>query len=241
MFHIYKKEINSFLDSFIAYVVMIIFLVSLGLFVWVFRQTNILDYGYADLDTFFNICPYVFMFLIPAICMRTFAEEYKTGTIELLLTQPTKMRSIVLGKYLANLTLSLLCLLPTIVYCGVIYYLGTPQGNLDQPAIAASYIGLILLASAFTSIGCFSSILSTNQVISFVLALFISYIFYDGITYMSQINIWSNWGFIIGQWGIDYHYNFINKGVLASNHIFYFIAFNFLFLYFTYKKLGQLT
>ena len=238
MFQVFIKEVNSFIDSLIAYIVLGIFLVSIGLFVWVFPQ-NVLDYAYADLTIFFSICPYTFMFLIPALSMKTFAEEYKTGTIELLLTHPLKLSSIVLGKYFANLSLVIIGLLPTLLYCFCIYHLGSPKGNLDILAIVSAYIGLILLASTFTAIGCFCSILSLNQVSAFVLSVFISYLFYDGLTLFSRINIWSKWAYFIGLLGIDYHYEALNKGVLASKHIIYLCSLDAIFLYFTYQRLSK--
>lgn len=238
MLEVFLKEFRGFIDSLIAYIVIGVFLVSSGLFIWVFPG-NILDYGYADLDIFFDICPYTFMFLVPAICMRTFAEEYKTGTIELLLTHPLRLSSIIMGKYLANLSICFLCLLPTLFYCISIYQLGSPQGNLDLLAIASSYIGLSLLASIFTAIGCFSSILSHNQVIAFILAVFICYILYDGLTLFSRIDLWSQSAYIISSLGIDYHYQALNKGVLASNHVLYLGSLDIIFLYLTYRRLSK--
>jgi ABC-2 type transport system permease protein len=163
MFPILRKEINSFLSSLVAYIIMALFLTGMGLFIWVFPDYNVLDYGYADLSTLFNMAPYIFMFLIPAVTMRSFAEEKKGGTLELLLTRPLTDWDIILGKYLACFLLILFTLLPTLIYYVSVYLLGNPEGNIDSAGVFGSYVGLLLLAAVFTAIGIFASSISENQ------------------------------------------------------------------------------
>ena len=141
MFSIYIKEIRSFLSSLIAYVVMLVFLLAIGLFTWVLPDYNVFDYGYANLDTLFNMAPWLFIFLISAITMRSLSEEKKNGTIEIISTKPISDLAIILGKYFAGLTIVLFTLLPTLIYYITIYQLGAPKGNLDSGAIMGSYIG----------------------------------------------------------------------------------------------------
>ncbi|MFN6946752.1 MAG: ABC transporter permease subunit, partial [Cytophagaceae bacterium] len=184
MLSILRKEINTFLNSLIAYIVIVLFLTGMGLFMWVFPETSILEYGFAEMDTLFSLAPFVFMFLIPAITMRTFAEEKKDGTIELLLTRPVTDWQIILGKYLSSVLLVCLALLPTLLYYYSVSSLGSPAGNVDSAGVAGSYIGLVLLGSTFASIGILSSVITVNQIVSFIIAVFICFIFYSGIESM---------------------------------------------------------
>lgn len=179
MFTLFKKEINTFFSSLIGYMAMVVFLLTTGLFLWVFPDTNLLDYGYASLDSLFFTAPWIFMFLVPAITMRSFSEEFKSGTIELLATRPITDFQIIAGKYLAAVFLVFFALLPTLVYYFTIYQLGLPPGNLDTGAIWGSYIGLLLLGAAFAAIGIFASSLSSNQIVAFLLAVFLCFIFYQ--------------------------------------------------------------
>ena len=181
MWAIYKKEIRQFLNALIAYVVIGVFLTGIGLLTWVFPDTSVLNYGYADLETLFGLGPFVLMFLIPAITMRMFAEEQKSGTLELLLTKPVTDWQIILGKYWAALTIVFIAILPTLIYAYSISELGNPVGNLDIPGIAGSYIGLLLIASVFVAIGLLSSALSENQIISFILAVFLCFLMFAGL------------------------------------------------------------
>ena len=192
MITILKKEINEFLDSLIAYVVIGIFLTGIGLLMWVFPDTNVLDYGYASMETLFSLAPYVFMFLIPAITMKAFAEEKRGGTIELLYTLPFRDIEIVVGKFLAGFLLVIFSILPTLIYYFTLSYLGNPVGNIDSAGITGSYIGLILLGGIFTAIGVLSSALTGNQIVSFILAAFLCFTFYAGFDSIAAINIWSN-------------------------------------------------
>ncbi len=224
MLHLMRKEINAFFSSLTAYIVMTVFLTAMGLFVWVFPQTSVLESGYADIYPLFGIAPYVFMFLIPAITMRVFAEEKKSGTIELLLTQPLTGLGIVLGKYTASLALALFALLPTGLYYVTVWLLGSPQGNIDSAAVAGSYLGLFMLAAVFTAIGVFASSLTENQVVSFILAVFGCFLLYDGLTSIASVNVWSSYTYFLGQLGIDHHYSAMSRGLLDSRNLFYFLS-----------------
>lgn len=224
MIAIYIKEIRSFLSSLIAYIVIVVFLTSIGLFMWVFEASNILDYGYADLETLFALAPYVYMFLIPAITMRTFAEEKKSGTMELLLTQPLRDMDIILGKYLSSFTLVIFALAPTLLYYYSVYQLGDPVGNIDTAGTIGSYIGLVLLGAVFTSIGIFASVVTKDQIVSFIVATFLCFIFYDGFASLASYNDTSFFSYFITQLGINFHYSSIRKGLIDSRNLVYFIS-----------------
>lgn len=224
MFSIFKKEINAFLSSLIAYLVIVVFLTAVGLFVWVFPTTSVLDYGFADLSTLFYLAPYIYLFLIPAITMRTFAEEKKAGTIELLLTKPLTDWDIILGKYFSSLMLMVLALLPTLVYYYTLYELGSPKGNIDSAGVVGSYIGLVLLGAVFTAIGTFASSISENQIVSFMIAVFLCFLLYTGISAVSTLEVWGNSAYLIGQFGLDYHYNAMGKGLIDSRDVAYFLS-----------------
>lgn len=233
MITILRKEINEFLDSLIAYVVIGIFLTGIGLLMWVFPDTNVLDYGYASMETLFSLAPYVFMFLIPAITMKAFAEEKRGGTIELLYTLPFRDIEIVVGKFFAGFLLVIFSVLPTLIYYFTLSYLGNPVGNIDTAGITGSYIGLILLGGIFTSIGILSSALTGNQIVSFILAAFLCFAFYAGFDSVASINIWSETSYIIEQIGILSHYETLSKGLIDMSDVLYFVSMIVLFLYFT--------
>ena len=228
MFSILKKEITSYLSSLVAYVTIGVFLLVLGLFLWVFPESNILEYGYASLESLFSTAPFLFMFLIPAITMRSLAEERKEGTLELLATRPLTDWQIVLGKYLACLLLVLFALLPTLIYVYSVWMLGNPQGNLDTGAVIGSYIGLFLLGAAFVSIGLFASSVSKNQIIAFTIAVFISYFIYSGFDSISQLLSLQNWD--VQSLGITRHYESVSRGVLDTRDLAYFIVLAGLFM-----------
>lgn len=233
MWAVFLKEINSFFNSLMAYLVMIIFLVIVGLLVWVFPQTSIFQQGVAQLDTFFSIAPYVFLLLIPAITMRSFAEEKRSGTLELLLTRPLTDLALVLAKFFSCLFLTLFTLLPTLTYYYTLYQLGMPPGNIDTAAVIGSYIGLVLLASVFTAIGVFASSLTENQIVAFLLAVFFCFAFYDGFSSIAAINTWAGYSYFISQLGIDYHYATLSKGLLDLSNIVYFVGLNVLMIFLT--------
>jgi ABC-2 type transport system permease protein len=225
---ILKKEITSYLSSLVAYVTIGVFLLVLGLFLWVFPESSILDYGYATLDSLFNTAPYLFMFLIPAITMRSLAEERREGTFELLLTRPLADWQIVLGKYFACLLLVLFALIPTLVYYYSVYQLGTPQGNIDTGGVIGSYIGLFLLGASFAAIGLFASSVSKNQIIAFTIAVFLCFFFYSGFDSLSQLL--SLQSLSLQDLGITEHYQSVSRGVLDTRDLVYFIILTCLFI-----------
>ncbi len=224
MIQVLKKEINSFLNSLIAYVVISVFLLSIGLLTWVFPETSVLEYGFAGMDTLFSFGPYVFMFLIPAITMRMFAEEKKSGTLELLLTQPLTEWQIILGKYFSGFLLVIFSLIPTLIYYFSLYQLGNPVGNIDTAGVAGSYVGLVLLGGVFTAIGLFASSLSENQIVAFIIAVFLSFILYSGFGSLAAIDVWGRFSSALEQLGILYHYNSMSKGLLDSRNLIYFFS-----------------
>ncbi len=233
MVTVFKKEINEFLDSLIAYIVIGTFLIGTGLLMWVFPETNVLDYGYASMEMLFAMAPYVFMFLVPAITMKSFAEEKKNGTLELLYTLPFRDIDIITGKFLAGFALVIFSVLPTLFYYFSLYELGSPVGNIDTAGIIGSYIGLILLGGIFTSIGILASALTGNQIVSFMLAAFLCFIFYSGFGSIADINIWSDTSFFIRNIGILAHYEILSKGLIELNDVVYFLSMIVLMLYST--------
>jgi ABC-2 type transport system permease protein len=239
MLTILKKEIRSFLSSLIAYVVMIVFLIAIGLFMWVLPDYNVLDLGYANLDTLFDMAPWVFIFLISAITMRSFSEEKKTGTIEILTTKPISDLQIILGKYFASVVLVLFVLLPTLLYYYTIYQLGAPKGNLDSGAILGSYIGLFFLASAFAAIGIFSSAVSDNQIVSFILSMFLCYCFYNVFDLFADFKLLGSYDSIVASLGINSHYQSISRGVIDSRDVLYFVSLILAFVWATKMVFGS--
>lgn len=223
MYQIFKKELNSFLDSLIGYIVIGVFLITTGLFTWFFKD-NILDFGYADMGLFFQIAPFIFLFLIPAITMRAFSEEVKSGTIELLFTKPLSKWQIVLGKYLASCFLIFLSLLPTLLYYYSVFQLGNPQGNVDSAAVFSSYLGLFLLGCVFASIGVLMSSFTDNQVTAFVLSFVFCLILFYGIGQIAQLPFLGDFGYFFNQLGLDYQYNALGKGLLDSRNMVYFFT-----------------
>ncbi len=240
MFALYLKEIRAFLSSITGYVVILVFLVSTGLFLWFFpNDFNILDYGYANLDGLFIVAPIVFLFLIPAITMRSFSEEKKTGTIELLFTRPLSDMEIVIAKFFASITLLVFALIPTLVYFYSVYQLGFPKGNLDIGSIAGSYIGLLLLGSVFASVGVFASSLSDNQVISFIIAIMLSAFLYLGFEFIYSLDLFGSIDLTIRSLGINSHYSSISRGVIDTRDVVYFVSVITLFLYLTSFSLSR--
>jgi ABC-2 type transport system permease protein len=233
MIQIISKEFNGFLNSLIAYVVIGVFLTGMGLLMWVFPETAVLDYGFADMDTLFSLGPYVFIFLIPAITMRSFAEEKKAGTMELLLTKPLTDWDIILGKFLASFLLVLVALAPTVIYYFSISALGNPVGNIDTPGVIGSYIGLTLLGGVFCSVGIVASSITTNQIVSFILAAFLCFILFTGFESLAALNVWSANTLMIKQFGILYHYEALSKGLIDSRDILYFVSVGALMLVLT--------
>lgn len=220
-----RKEIFDFLSSLIGYLVIAVFLVAVSLFMWVFPiELNVLNSGYANLDALFVLGPWVFLFLCPAITMRLFAEENRTGTIELLLTKPLSDWQIILSKFLAGWVLTLITLLPTLLFYYSVYQLGATEGNIDTGGTWGSYIGLLFLAGAYVSIGIFASSLTNNQIVSFILAVFLSFLLFIGLE--SASGIFNN-SFLEGIFihlGINAHYLSMSRGVIDTRDVLYFIS-----------------
>ena len=234
MKQIFWKEIRSFFSSLTGYVVIGLFLGMMGLMLFVFPDFSLLEKPYASLDPLFAIAPVIFLFLIPAITMRSFAEENQSGTMEMLLTKPIREMDIILGKYLAALALAGIALLPSLLYYYTMYELGSPKGNLDSGAILGSYIGLALLAAGFTAVGVFASSLSNNQIVSFLLAAFVCFVFYYAFYFISKMPfVTGTFDDVIQRFGMDYHYAAISKGVIDSRDVLYFAGFVLVFLWLT--------
>lgn len=230
------KEINSFFGSPIGYLVIAIFLILNGLFLWIFDgDYNIPNSGFADLTPFFTIAPWILIFLIPAVTMKSFSDEKKQGTLELLLTKPLSLWQIVNGKFLGAMILILIAFIPTLIYVFVISGLGMPPGNIDLGSILGSYFGLLFLAAAYTAIGIFTSTLSQNQIVAFILSVFLCFFFYfafEGLAiYMPTLENF------ISSLGIDNHYKSMSRGVIDTRDLLYFISLTVLFLSFTVFKL----
>ncbi|MFT5917847.1 MAG: ABC-2 type transport system permease protein [Bacteroidia bacterium] len=238
-FSIFKKELNSSFSSLVAYIVIVIFLVITGLFTWVFPQTNVIDSGFSNIDTLFTLAPYIYLFLIPAITMRVFAEEKTAGTMEFLLTKPLTDWQIILGKFFASYLLVFFALLPTFIYYYSVSELGAPQGNIDSGAVFGSYIGLILLGGVFTSIGLFSSVITSNQIVAFILSVFLSFFLYEGFASVANIQALSGISYSFSQLGIDYHYSAISRGLVDSRNLIYFFGLIALMLSATKLVLGS--
>ncbi|WP_106792975.1 gliding motility-associated ABC transporter substrate-binding protein GldG [Aquimarina sp. Aq78] len=234
MFALIRKEINTFFSSAVGYLVIAIFLILNGLFLWVFKgQFNILDSGFADLSPFFQIAPWILLFLIPAVTMRSFAEEKKQGTLEVLITKPIKNWQLVLGKYLGTLSLILIALIPSLLYIVTIYQLGNPIGNLDIGSTIGSYIALLLLAAAYTAMGIFSSSITNNQIVAFLISLFLCFIFYFGFSGLVDYNLLGAMNTIVEQLGMQLHYERMSQGILDTRDIFYFLSSILLFVILT--------
>lgn len=234
MLALLAKEIKSFLSSLIGYIAMAVFLVLTGLFLWVFPgDFNILDLGYSELEPLFTLAPWVFMFLIPAITMRTFSEEKRTGTIELLFTRPLSDMQIIMAKNLAGIVLVILALLPTLVYVFSVHQLGNPPGNLDMGGTWGSYLGLLFLASAFVSIGVFASSLTANQVVAFIISVFLCFFVFVGFDSISSFSMMGPLDSFVQKLGILEHYHSMSRGVIDSRDVVYFAALFVIFILFT--------
>ncbi len=225
MFVLFKKELNAFLTSIIGYLTIIVFLVINGLFLWVIRgESNVFDYGIAGLDGLFVLAPWVFLFLIPAITMKMFAEEKKNGTIELLLTKPLSDLSIIMAKFFAGIALVVVSVLPTFIYMVAVYLLGLPKGNMDLGGMLGSYIGLMFLGSVFVAIGIFCSSLTNNQIVAFVFSVVLCAFMFIGFEYLSRIPLLSNADLLIRSLGINHHYTSISRGVIDTRDVIYYLS-----------------
>jgi len=234
MFALLKKEINSFFGSLIGYLVILVFLLVNGLFLWIFPGNfNVFEGGYASLEAFFSLAPWVYLFLVPAVTMRLFADEKRAGTLELLLTRPLSDRQIVWGKFLAGLLLVLFSLLPTLLYLWSVVQLGNPVGNIDSGASWGSYIGLFFLACIYVSIGIFSSSLTDNQIVAFIFSMILSFFFYLGFEIFAGLDLSPKVQSFFVDLGINEHYRSISRGVVDSRDISYYGLITLLFLIFT--------
>lgn len=233
------REIQSFFGSLIGYLVIAVFLLLNGLFLWVFQgDFNILDNSFADLTPFFTLAPWVLIFLIPAVTMRSFSDEKKQGTLELLLTKPLSVWQIVNGKFFGAFLLIIIALLPTLIYVYVIYGLTSPPTVIDSGSIIGSYFGLLFLIAGYTAVGIFTSILTENQIVAFILAVFLCFLLYFGMEGLaSQFSPYNDF---VASLGMDYHFKSISRGVLDTRDIIYFLSISVLFLSLTVFKLKSL-
>jgi len=233
MFAILKKEINAFFASPIGYLVSAVFLLLNGLFLWLFKgEFNILDNGFADLSAFFMLAPWVLMFLVPAVTMRSFSDEKKQGTLELLLTKPVSAMQIVLGKYFGTFLLILIALVPTVLYVITIARLGATEGNLDWGSTIGSYAGLLFLVAAYTAIGVFASTLSENQIVAFIMAVFICFFLYFGFEGLSNFSPFGN-TLYLEKLGMESHFKSMGRGVLDTRDLLYFLSIAIFFIVLT--------
>ncbi len=238
MFTLFSKEIKEFFSSITGYLVIVIFLITNSLFLWIFKSNfNIFDLGFANIDTLFIISPWVFLFLVPAITMNMFAGEFKSGTMESLLTRPLNEFQIVFAKYMAAVTLVLVSLIPTLFYLIFISFLSEPFGNVDYGAIFGSYIGLFFLAAIYAALGVFASSLTKNAIISFLLSLLLCYIFFLGFENLAYLGFSGKISNFIVSLGINDHYRSMSRGVLDSRDIIYFISIITVFIFLTKLRL----
>jgi ABC-2 type transport system permease protein len=234
MFAIFKKEIRSFFTTPIGYLIIGLFLLLTGLFLWVFRgDFNVFDYGFADLSNFFLLAPWVFLFLIPAITMKSFSEEKKMGTLELLFIKPISLWNIILGKFWAAMALCFLTLIPTLLYVFAINALGITKGNYDLGIIIGSYFGLFFLVAAYTAIGLFASSISDNQIVAFIVAVVFCFILFQGFEAVATLFSDATW---IKKMGGKFHFENIAQGIIDTRDIIYFISIALFFLYLTFIR-----
>lgn len=225
MLTLLSKEISSFLNSLIGYIVITVFLLFTGAFLWWLPfDSNVLESGYANIDPLFVIAPWMFLLLIPAITMRSFADEKRAGTIELLLTRPLTDLQIILAKYLAGFVLVIFSLLPTLIYYYSVHKLGSPQGNIDTGGMWGSYIGLLFLAGAYVAIGIFASAITDNQIVSFILAISLSAFIWYGFDILGALPVFRSIDSAIIAFGIRDHYDSMSRGVLDTRDMLYFFS-----------------
>ncbi len=231
MWIIFGKEVRGFFSSLTGYVVIVVFIALNSLFMWIFPgQSNVPDNGYATLESMFSLAPWAFLFLVPAITMRMIAEEKRMGTLELLYSRPVTEFQIVLAKFLAAWTLVLLSLVPTLIYFWSVYRLGDPPGNIDVGGTWGSYIGLFFLGGIYAAIGIFSSAVTENQIVAFILAVLLSFIMYLGFNLLGELAGSGAFNYLVSKAGIDHHYNSISRGVMDSRDLVYFLGVIILFL-----------
>ncbi|MBN2610691.1 MAG: gliding motility-associated ABC transporter permease subunit GldF [Bacteroidales bacterium] len=238
MWSLFKKEVKGFFSNLTGYIVIVVFLLASNLFMWVFPgELNVLDAGYATIDTLFILAPWVFLFLVPAITMRMFSEEKKSGTIELLLSRPLSGFQIAFSKYLAAITLVLLSLIPCLISYISIYLLGNPVGNIDTGATWGSFIGLFLLGAVYAAIGIYASSLTDNTIIAFIVSLVLCFLFYTGFDTLAQVPLFKSISVFVMYLGINEHYQSVSRGVIDLRDIIYFIAVIAVFVLLTTARL----
>ena len=238
MFAIFTKELKDFFSSLTGYISAIVFLLIIGLIMWVIPgDLNVLDSGYATLDSLFSIAPWVFLFLVPAVTMRTFSEEKRSGTIELILTRPISDTQMVLGKFFASVVLVLIILIPALLFYMSVYLLGNPVGNIDTGGTWGSFIGLFFLASAYAAVGIFTSSLTDNQIVSFILSMLLCFLLYTGLESLALLDAFSGIKYFLVSLSISEHYSSMSRGVIDTRDVVYFVVLSALFLIFTRTKL----
>lgn len=232
------KELTSFFSSPVGYLVIAVFLIVNSLFLWFFNiEFNILQAGYADLNSYFFIAPWVFIFLIPAITMRSFSEEISTGTFELLKTKPISLWQLLLGKYIGAFLLIIFSLIPTLIYVYSVYQLGNPKGNIDIGSTIGSYLGLLFLAGSYTAIGIFASSLTKNQITAFIISIFSCFFLFYGFEAIASFNLFGKYDYVVQNIGINWHYKSMSKGVIDTRDLIYFTSVIYLFLVLTNFRL----
>ncbi|MGA9637073.1 gliding motility-associated ABC transporter permease subunit GldF [Flavobacterium sp.] len=230
------REIKSFFGSPIGYLVIALFLILNGLFLWVFQgDYNILNTGFADMSPFFTLSPWILIFLIPAVTMRSFSDEKKQGTLELLLTKPLSHWQIVNGKFFGAFLLIIIAIIPTFIYVFAISNLGSPEGNIDMGSTIGSYFGLLFLIAGYSAIGIFTSTLSENQIVAFIIAVFLSFFFYFGFDGLATLT--PNSANFISELGMQEHFKSMSRGVIDTRDILYFSSITIAFLSLTVYKL----
>ncbi len=240
MLAILTKEIRSFFTSAIGYLIIASYLVLTSLFLWVFKgDFNIFDYGFADLSNFFLLAPWVFLFLIPAITMKSFSEERKLGTLELLLIKPMGTLQVILGKFMGALVLCLLALLPTFLYVWTISALGVTTGNFDMGVVVGSYFGVLLLVACYISLGLFASAQTDNQIVAFLTALLLCFLLFFGFEALSTLPSDGSTKLFIKSLGAKHHFKSIARGILDTRDLFYFLSITLFFLYLTNHRLNH--
>ena len=239
MWMICLKEWRQFFGSLTSYIAIVLFLLLMGLFLFVFPDSSILDFGYASLDNFFNIAPYILLFLVPTITMRSMADEYKSGTFEILKTLPVSSAKIVLGKYFGCLLVVAVALVPTVVY-GISLQQLSAKGGIDIGAATGSYMGLLMLAAVYTSVGVCASSFTNNTVVAFIVASFVSFLLYSGFSAISKLPVLSGGAdYYVGMLGIDFHYKSISRGVVDTRDVVYFGSMIVLFLMITIRNVER--
>ncbi len=240
MYAIFKREITSFFTTATGILALGIFLAVNGLFLWVFKGPyNVFEYGFADLSAFFMLSPFIFLFLIPALSMKSFSEEKKVGTLELLLMKPIGLWELVLGKFLGIMMLGIMALLPTLIYVWCISVLGTEPGNFDIGLIIGAYFGMVLLLTVYTAIGLFASTLSENQIVAFLIALIISLLTYLGFQAVSATLLDGSISLFIQNLGMQAHYERMGRGIIDTRDVVYFMSISVFFLFLTVTRLKQ--